>query len=104
LVTEKVGQDSSDLFLVGLLSLMDAILELPMGLVLDGISVNTEVRAVLLGEPSKLSPIYNLMLAQEAGEWDDAASLAAQLRLPDGFAADTQWNAMQWANQMTSAA
>ena len=104
LITEKLGQNSSDLFLVGLLSLMDAILELPMGLVLDGISVDPDVRAVLLGEPSKLSPVYNLMLAQEAGEWDEATALATQLRLPDGFAADTQWNAMQWASQMTNAA
>jgi c-di-GMP-related signal transduction protein len=104
LITEKLGQNSSDLFLVGLLSLMDAILELPMGLVLDGISVDTDVRAVLLGEPSKLSPVYNLMLAQEAGEWEEALALASQLRLPDGFAADTQWTAMQWASQMTSAA
>jgi EAL and modified HD-GYP domain-containing signal transduction protein len=104
LITAKVGQNSSDLFLVGLLSLMDAILELPMGLVLDGISVDTDVRSVLLGEPSKLSPIYNLMLAQEAGKWDEATALSAQLHLPDGFAADTQWNAMQWAGQMTSAA
>jgi EAL and modified HD-GYP domain-containing signal transduction protein len=102
LITAKVGQDSADLFLVGLLSLMDAILELPMGLVLDGISLAPDVRAVLLGERCRLSPIYDLMLTQEAGQWEEAANLSAQLHLPDGFAADIQWNAMQWASQMTS--
>ncbi len=102
LIDEKVGQKSADLFLVGLLSLMDAILELPMGLVLDGISVDPDARTVLLGERGRLSPIYDLMLAQEAGQWEEAAALSAQLHLPEGFAADTQWNAMQWASQMTS--
>lgn len=104
MISTKVDHGSSDLFLVGMLSVMDAILELPMGLVLDGIAVEPDTRAVLLGERCPLSPIYDLMLAQEAGQWDEAERLSRELRLADGFAADTHWAAMQWASEMTSEA
>jgi len=102
LISTKVNHGSSDLFLVGLLSVMDAILEMPMGLVLDGISVEPATRAVLLGEQCPLTPIYELTLAQEAGEWNEAERLSKELRLPGSFAVDAQWTAMQWASEMTS--
>jgi len=102
LIATKVEHGSSDLFLVGLLSVMDAILELPMGLVLDGISLEHNTRAVLLGERCPITPIYDLMLAQEAGEWDEAERLSKEFKLPEGFAAENHWAAMQWASQMTS--
>jgi len=101
LISTKVAHGSSDLFLMGLLSVMDAILEMPMGLVLDGIAVEPDTRAVLLGEHSRLTPIYDLMLAQEAGEWGAAEKLSAELHLPGSFAVDAHWTAMQWASEMT---
>lgn len=104
LISPKVDHGSSDLFLVGMLSVMDAILELPMGLVLDGISVEPDTRAVLLGERCRLTPIYDLMIAQETGEWNEAEGLANELHLPDTFAVDAHWTAMQWASEMTAEA
>lgn len=102
MISTKINRGSSDLFLVGLLSVMDAILEMPMGLVLDGIAVEPDTRAVLLGEQCSLTPIYDLMLAQEAGEWSAAERLSEQLHLANTFAADVHWSAMQWASEMTS--
>jgi c-di-GMP-related signal transduction protein len=101
LLTPQVKHGESDLFLVGLLSLMDAILELPMGVVLEGISVDSETKTVLLGQPGVLSPVYQLMLAQEAGDWQSVASANASLHLPESFASDCHWKAMQWAREVT---
>lgn len=100
LLAAKIKHGESDLFLVGLLSLMDAILEVRMGVVLEGISLDRESRAVLLGEESTLSNFYRLMQAQEAGDWSTVAELNADLRLPDTFVADAHWSAMQWAREM----
>jgi len=91
-----------DLFLVGLLSLMDAILGIPMALVLAGISLDRETTAVLLGQRSPHSPIYELMLAQENAQWEKVAQLSGRLRLRGSFVAECHWKAMQWARQMTS--
>ncbi|HXZ43114.1 MAG TPA: HDOD domain-containing protein [Terriglobales bacterium] len=100
LLAPKVRHGDSDLFLVGLLSLMDAILEIRMGVLLEGISLDREARAVLLGKQSMLSGFYRLMLAQEAGDWQTVTKTNAELQLPDSLVAESHWNAMQWAREM----
>jgi c-di-GMP-related signal transduction protein len=102
LLAPKIPHGESDLFLVGLFSLMDAILEMPMGVVLEGISLDHETRAVLLGQKSKLDPIYQLMLAQEKADWDTLSTLCAQLKLPESHATECHWTAMKWARDMTA--
>ena len=66
---------------LGLLSLIDTILEVPIAAVLENISIDQETKSVLLGGASRLRPLYQLMLAQESGEWEVAAGLANQLPL-----------------------
>lgn len=104
LLEAKVPHGQSDLFLFGLLSLMDAILEIPMGVVLEGISLDRETRAVLLGQKSQLDLVYRLMLAQEAADWPKLSELCAQLNLPESFATECYWKAMQWGREMTAGA
>jgi c-di-GMP-related signal transduction protein len=104
LLAPRIPHGESDLFLVGLLSLMDAILEMPMGVVLEGISLDRETRAVLLGQKSQLDPVYQLMLAQEIANWPRLSELCAQLKLPEGHVTECHWKAMQWAREMTAGA
>jgi c-di-GMP-related signal transduction protein len=102
LLSPRVPHGRSDVFLMGLLSLMDAILQLPMGVVLEGIAVDRETKAVLLGQKSELDSIYQLMLSQEAADWERIAALCSKLGIPETFAIDCHWQAMEWARQMTS--
>lgn len=92
-------KSESDLFLMGLLSIMDAILEIHMEMVLKQIPVDKEIKAALLGQSSTLRPIYQLMLAQESAEWEQAGILAEQLHLPGERIADLWWSSLQWAQQ-----
>lgn len=66
-------------------SRMDAILEVPMGIVIEGLAFGAETRTELLGmktgKPTALSPIYELMVSREAGEWDVVARHAKKLNL-----------------------
>jgi EAL and modified HD-GYP domain-containing signal transduction protein len=91
----------SDLFLMGLLSVMDAILEVSIETLLKQIPVDSETKAALLGQPGRLRPLYQLMLAQESGEWEQSGELARQLRLSSEDVAERWWQAMQWAQQVT---
>ena len=102
LLGPKLKHQGSDLFLIGLLSLMDAILEIPMGVLLEGISVDKETKAVLLGQESQLSPVRRLMLAQEAADWDVVTQLSAELQIAEPFVAECRWQAIEWARQMTT--
>jgi EAL and modified HD-GYP domain-containing signal transduction protein len=64
LLSPKIPHGDSDLFLMGLLSLMDAILEIPMSQVLDNVPIDQETKAVLLGGASRLRPFYHPTYAQ----------------------------------------
>ncbi len=95
-------RSKNDLFLLGLLSVMDAILEVTMETLLEQLPVEHDIKAVLLGQKSTLRPLYQLMLAQESGEWEESSRLAQQLKLSDEEAPSTWWQALQWAQEATS--
>jgi EAL and modified HD-GYP domain-containing signal transduction protein len=95
-------QSNTDLFLLGLLSIMDAILEVSMEVLLEQLPVERETKTALLGQNSSLRPLYQLMLAQESGEWSQSSALAKQLKLPDEEVASTWWQALRWAQEATS--
>ena len=101
LLSTRLKSDA-DLFLMGLLSIMDAILEVSMDAILEQLPVDQDIKAVLLGQKSKLRPVYQLMLAQESGEWAQSSELAKQLKMSDDEVASTWWEALQWAQQATS--
>jgi len=94
-------KSSQDLFLMGLLSVMDAILEMEMGRLLEQLPVDHEIKSALLSQACSLRPLYQLMLAQESGEWTKASELAHQLGLADEEVANTYWLALSWAQEVT---
>jgi len=104
LLSPKIQHGDSDLFLMGMLSLMDTILEIPMRQVLDNVPIDQECKSVLLGATSRLRPFYQLMLAQESGEWVAVKELTAELHLSEGDVSASYWQAMQWARQVSSGA
>jgi EAL and modified HD-GYP domain-containing signal transduction protein len=102
LLAPRVGHGESDLFLLGLLSLIDAMLEMPMADVLEKIPLDHETKAALLGQSSVLRPVYQLMLAYESGDWEGAAELSRGLRLGSEDVAGFYWQAQQWARKVSS--
>ena len=102
LFSSKTRHQNSDLFLLGLLSLMDAILQMPMDQVLENVPVDREIRAALQGHPGRLSAFYQLMVAQESGQWQAVSELSQQLHLEEATVAETYWEAVHWAQQVTA--
>jgi EAL and modified HD-GYP domain-containing signal transduction protein len=102
----KVEHGKSDLFLMGMLSLIDAILAVPMGMVVEELSLDPIVKAQLTGAKSgaktALSPIYDLMVAREEGDWGLVTQLGKQMNLSLSFMAETSNEAMRWAHQITN--
>lgn len=97
LLAPKVAHGDSDLFLLGLLSLIDVMLEGPMEAVLEKIPLDSATKAVLLGQPSRLLPVFQLMLGHECGDWEAAGSLSEGLQLDVEDVAGCYWRAQQWA-------
>ena len=106
LISPKVNRGDSDLFLMGMLSMMDAILEAPVGVVIEKLSLDPVLQAQLLrgktGDPTPLSAPYDLMLAREAGEWERVTSLGKELNLSLVFINKSYNEAMRWAHEVTN--
>ena len=104
LLAPRVKHGESDLFLLGLLSMIDVILEMPMADILEKVPLDAETKAVLRGEHSLLRPVYQLMLAHESGEWEAARSISGTLHLDADVVAAAYWQAQQWAREVSSGA
>jgi EAL and modified HD-GYP domain-containing signal transduction protein len=106
LIAPRVEHGKSDLFLMGMLSLMDAILAVPIGMLIEELCLEPGIKAQLLcaktGGTTPLSSIYDLMVAREAGDWGRVTQLGKQLKLSLSFVAETSNEAMRWAHQMTN--
>jgi c-di-GMP-related signal transduction protein len=92
---------NNDLFLMGLLSVMDAILEIDKTTLLAQVPVDQDTKAALLGQGGNLGTLYQLVVAQEAGEWARAAELTKDLRLSEDCVGTAWWQAMTWAQEVT---
>jgi c-di-GMP-related signal transduction protein len=108
LIAPRVEHGKSDLFLMGMLSLMDAILAVPIGMLIEELCLDPGIKAQLLcaktGEKTSLSPVYDLMVAREAGDWERVTHLGKELKLSLSFVAETSNEAMRWAHQITNSA
>ena len=102
LVASKIPRTQSDLFLVGMVSMMDAILEIPMEEILDKIALDKDTKSVLSGTGGRLQPVYELMLAQEAGKWQAAKESAERLHITESETGEMWWQAMQWGRQVST--
>jgi c-di-GMP-related signal transduction protein len=107
LIAPRVEHGKADLFLLGMLSMIDAILSVPMGMVVDELCLDPDIKAQLLGakmgKKTPLSPIYDLMVAREVADWESVTQLGKQLNLSLAFIAETSNVAMRWAHEITSA-
>jgi len=106
LLGPKVKHGKADLFLMGMLSLMDAILEVPIGMLIDELALDEDLKAQLLsgksGAKTPLSPLYHLMVAREMGNWEVVTTLGKQLNLSLYAISQTYNEAMRWAHAITS--
>ena len=106
LLEPKLTQFKCDLFLIGMLSLMDAILDVPMGVVVEGLGFDSATKEDLLGaklgKKTALLPLFLLMVAREEGDWEEVTVQASKLNLSLSLVNRAYNGAMQWGHQMTS--
>jgi c-di-GMP-related signal transduction protein len=74
-----MGPEGPNLFLMGLLSVTDAILDRPIGEILATLPVSSEVRTALCGGANRFRDIYDTLLAYEHADWDALASATSRI-------------------------
>ncbi len=97
----KMGLSSSTLFILGILSLMHAILDLSVESLVDLVAVAADVRAALLGTPNSLRNGFELVLAYEAADWNRCEEIRNRWQIPARFLSDSYLEAVHWARLLT---
>jgi EAL and modified HD-GYP domain-containing signal transduction protein len=95
-----LGSRSADFFLTGMLSALDGLLGRPMEEALSHIPVSQEIRDTLVGRPTSLSPIWELVLAYERAQWDQLRVLGDAADVSVGRLPGLYRNAVQWVDRI----
>jgi EAL and modified HD-GYP domain-containing signal transduction protein len=108
---ELLGQASGEgvqdqAFLVGLFSMLDALLDRPLEDTLTELGLAAPLDAVLRGkapDESTLNTIYNLVRRYEVADWDEVERLAGHLGTPADVVGAAYREALPWADEVAHA-
>jgi EAL and modified HD-GYP domain-containing signal transduction protein len=91
-----------DLFLMGLLSMMDAIVERPMAEILSELLISRDIKTALLQgrDRNRFRDIHELVLAYERGDWEEISRLAAAMRANEDRIAEAYLAAVKWSQEV----
>jgi EAL and modified HD-GYP domain-containing signal transduction protein len=91
-------------FLLGLCSLLDAIVGRPMTDLLKEMPLPVGTKDALLGQANQERSVLDAVIAYENGLWDEAASAIGPLGLKEAALPDAYADALKWARGLSVAA
>lgn len=95
-------ESANDLFLLGLLSAIDGLLDMPMADVLKEIAIGGGIREALLGDSNVLREVFDVVLSYEAGAWEAMGAAAKRRRIPEEIVPGLFLQAVEWARAVFS--
>ncbi|MGE0360719.1 MAG: EAL and HDOD domain-containing protein [Vicinamibacterales bacterium] len=103
-VGQALGRAEQGYFLLGMCSLLDALLGQPMDKVVAELPVNAEIRGALLGEPNHARQVLDAVARYERAEWLESSTAAAAVGLDEDTLPQAYLDALAWARKVTQAA
>lgn len=91
---------SPELFLIGLFSLIDVLLERKMTEIVTELALAPEICQVLLGEKNQLSQVLDLVLSYERGDWDYFKAQCAVLKINEAEVVQIYLNTLGLVRQL----
>lgn len=98
-LAEAMGRDAQRgaLFMVGLFSLLDALMQVPMADALARLDLSDDLRTALLDRRGQYAETLALTEQYEAGRWDEVAGTSAALGIPLDRIAESYALAVEWS-------
>jgi EAL and modified HD-GYP domain-containing signal transduction protein len=93
---------AGDMFLLGLLSLLDAMLNMPLQEILAGLPVDEEIRNALNGRPSRYRSLFEVVLDYETGTWGQLEQSCQSAGLDEASIPEIYSSALAWADGILS--
>ena len=97
LMAKRIGyRNNSEYFLVGMFSLIDALLEKPMNVILAQLPLSDEIVETISGSETALSPVLDMAIALERLDWEEVTRLEDKLQLKKDELFEVVEKANQW--------
>ena len=69
----NLAMSKDELFLMGLFSVLDVILEKPMSVALEMVKVSDNIRSALVDGEGKFAPVYEFLKSYEVADWQEVS-------------------------------
>ena len=93
----------SELFTLGMFSLIDAILDRSMTTIMKELPLAEDIKTALIERKGRLIGYLLLAETYEKGQWDQMAKTAAVMNVPEEKLPEFYLQACQWSNSFTNA-
>jgi EAL and modified HD-GYP domain-containing signal transduction protein len=101
LVAPLIGESPAEQFMLGLLSLLDAMLEMPMETIAKSLPLRAEAKEALLGAKNRAGVPLCLIRSFESGAWEPSAGDAPSIG--EETLSRLYVEAVKWANDSIAA-
>ena len=91
-------EKSSAMFLMGLLSVSDALLDKPIAEVLTSLPIDAEIKSALCGTENRYRDLYEVLLALERAQWRKLTAITERLGCPEDSVPTSYQSALQKAS------
>ncbi|MDR0569766.1 MAG: HDOD domain-containing protein [Clostridiales Family XIII bacterium] len=97
-----LGEDRESLFLMGVFSVLDVMLEMPMAEALELVPVSADIKEALTGKTGKYGDVHKFLLDYEAADWDAASRMMILKDLKAAQIYKAYIDALCWYRDMLS--
>ncbi len=97
-----LADHASDLFLMGLLSVMDAVLDQPLDSILADLPVRSEIKEALLARTGSYWQLLEIAVAHERADWEKASALLSETEMEEDRVSELYVAAVDWSTALRS--
>ena len=91
---------ANDLFLMGLLSVMDAILDQPLESILAELPVRSEIKEALQAHTGLYWQLLEMAMAHERADWEKVSALASEMGIKEEQVSSLYITAVDWSTDL----
>jgi EAL and modified HD-GYP domain-containing signal transduction protein len=98
----SLASHASDLFLMGLLSVMDAVLDQPLDSILADMPVRGEIKEALLARTGLYWRLLEIAVAHERADWEKVSVLLWETEMEEDRVSELYVAAVDWSTALRS--
>lgn len=91
----NMGVEPFDVFLTGLFSLIDVLMNRPLAEILNELPVSKNVKDALLGKQNMLGKLLELIIKYEKGNWEEVSIIIKKIQLDEEFVSSCYLKAIE---------